>query len=191
VWTMPRRFSSQEALALEAVARGPLFDRAAQLDTAQPDPSVLLRDVHDRAARELLAADIAALAKAFGALLDRRHLSASLSVVRQDACRKLHFDAVTLRLLCTYSGPGTEWVRDEDAVRANLGRTDVDFDTANDSVLRRPGALRRCGPGDVIVLKGDAFAGNRGRGAIHRSPPVEGTGLSRLVFKLDEHACGC
>jgi len=191
VWTLQRRFVPAEARALERVAAGPAFEWNGRVDVARPDPTELLAEVHDPLARELLARDIASLVRAFGALLQRRHLHASLGVVRHDACRKLHADHVTVRLLCTYAGRGTEWVPNEDAVRANLGRIDVDFDTANRSVLRRPDALRRCEAGDVILLKGDAFQGNRGRGAVHRSPPIEADGLSRLVFKLDEHRCGC
>ena len=64
----------------------------------------------------------------FGALLGRKHIHAGLSVQRTDGCRKIHTDFVSLRLLCTYAGPGTDWLPNEDLVREHLGRTDVDVD---------------------------------------------------------------
>lgn len=189
--TFARRLLPEVAAALRVVAASTTFVREAQLDTGSPAIWPLLEHVADPLARSFLAADIAALASDFGRVLDRRHVHAKLSVVHDDGCRKLHTDNVTVRLLCTYAGPGTEWVPDADVVRENLGRVDVDVDTANRSVLRRPGVVRVCEEGDVILLKGEAYRGNRGRGAVHRSPPIRARGLRRLLLKIDEHPCGC
>lgn len=155
-----------------------------------PDVDPLLTEVRDPAARAFLAKDIRAIVTAFGQLLARRHVHARLTLVDDDACRKLHTDNVTIRLICTYAGPATEWVRDADVLRENLCRIDVDVDTANRSILRRPDALQRAQPGDVLLLKGEAYPGNRGRGAVHRSPPIRDRGLRRLVLGLDEHELG-
>lgn len=189
--TVARPLRPALASALRRTADGREFDHSAQLDVAHPDPTPLLGDVVDPLARSFLAADIAALAAQFGAVLRRRHVQARLSVVAADGCRKLHTDYVTVRLLCTYAGLGTEWVADADLVRKNLARIDVDIETANRSVLKRPEALRACNAGDVILLKGETYEGNRGRGAVHRSPPIEAHGLRRLLLKIDEHPCGC
>lgn len=172
------------------LASGAAFG-ASQLDGRRPDPAPLLVGVPRGETRRYLERDIAAQAHRLAGLLDRRHVHARLSVIADDACRKLHADHVSIRLLCTYVGPGTEWVEDADVVRSNLCRIDVDVPTANRSVLRRPDAIRRCGAGDVLLLKGDAYRGNQGRGAVHRSPPIEGSGTARLVLKIDEHPCGC
>jgi hypothetical protein len=45
--------------------------------------------------------------------------------------------------------------------------------------------VRCANTGDVLVLKGELWPNNRGRGAIHRSPPIEGTGSRRLVLIID------
>jgi hypothetical protein len=177
--------------ALEEVARGEIFERHARLDVGALDLTELLQPVSNRLARRFLEDDITALARAFGAMLGRRHVHGQLAVLRHDACAKFHSDNVTVRLLCTYAGPGTEWIRNEDVVRHNLARTDVDLETANRSVLRVSDAIRRVAAGDVLLLKGEAFAGNRGSGAVHRSPPIAAQGLRRLVFKIDEQPCGC
>lgn len=188
---LERTLVPSAARALEEVAHGDLFEHSATLDVARLDPSELLQPVSNPLARRFLAQDIVVFARDFGAALGRRHLHVQLAVLAHDGCRKFHTDNVTVRLLCTYAGPGTQWVRNEDAVRDNLGRTDVDLDTANRSVLRVADAVRQCNTGDVLLLKGEAFAGNHGFGVVHRSPPIAERSLRRLVFKIDERPCGC
>ena len=151
----------------------------------------MLAPIRDAAVADFLEADIGYLARQFGAVLGRRHVQASLEIQRTDGCRKIHADTVTVRLLCTYAGPGTDWLPDADLVREHLVPGTLDTETANRLVIREGGALRRCEPGEVLLLKGHTFPGNAGRGAAHRSPPIEASGVSRLVLKLDEHRCGC
>jgi len=188
---LERRLPLEVAAALDEEARGEAFMRTATLDAHAADARELLDTIAHPVARRFLEEDIARLAEDYGAMLGRRHLHAELAVVAHDACRKFHTDNVTVRLLCTYSGPGTQWVRNEDVVRTNLGRIDVELEEANRSVLRRADAVQHCGAGDVLLLKGEAFAGNRGFGAVHRSPPIVARSLRRLVFKIDERPCGC
>lgn len=187
----PRPLDPFLAARLEAVAQRHDFAYAVRLDTAAPDPRLLLSAIEDAVAKDFLAADIRALTAQLGAILDRRHVHAKLQVIRTDGCRKIHVDHVGLRLICTYAGPGTDWLDNAHLVRENLGRMDVDIDTANRSVIRAGGALRRCAAGDVLLLKGEGHPGNDGRGAAHRSPPLGASGVARLVLKLDEHPCGC
>lgn len=53
------------------------------------------------------------------------------------------------------------------------------------SGLMRPGAqIVRAAAGDVVLLKGDSWPGNAGRGAIHRSP-AQSANEARLVLTLD------
>lgn len=184
-----RPLPSEIATALEKVAAGPLFAVKTTLYADAPDLSEHLEAVSDLRARAFLEADMTAMVRQFAAQLDRRHVQASLAVVTNDACRKYHVDHVTVRLICTYAGPGTEWLRDEDVERKNLARTDVEVDAANRSVLREGGSVRHCRAGDILLLKGERFEGNRGRGAVHRSPPIARQGLRRLVFKIDPKLC--
>jgi hypothetical protein len=85
-----------------------------------------------------------------------------LEHVIDDPCRKFHVGSVGLRLLCTYAGPGTEWIE--------------------------PGGnIRRMTTMEVAVFKGSAFLG-AGPRVLHRSPPVSsGTFVdqSRLVLCID------
>ena len=188
---LERSFAPEVAEALAQVAASPRFETHARLDLTHLDPAELLEPVSNQLARQFLAEDIKSLARDFGNALGRVHLHAQLVVMTHDGCRKLHADNVTMRLLCTYAGPGTQWLADEHVVRNNLARVDVDVETANRSVVRAPGRVQTCDTADIVLLKGEAFEGNRGRGAVHRSPPIEAEGLRRLVFKIDENRCGC
>jgi hypothetical protein len=97
-----------------------------------------------------------------------------LDAIAGDACRRWHRDCVPLRLICTYRGPGTQWVAPAlgDAVMA---RPDDDapqaiaFDT-----------------GDGALFKGCGWPGQpHDGGVVHRSPRIAGTGITRLVLVLD------
>jgi hypothetical protein len=126
---------------------------------------------------------VATLVGRFFALSRAETVRAELAVVAHDKCRKFHADYVGLRLLCTYAGPGTEWVEEAAVDRAALDHAEVCVDTCNARVVR--GALvHRCAPFDVLVLKGHHWPGNDGFGAVHRSPPVEAAGARRLVLTL-------
>ncbi|MGH1344586.1 MAG: DUF1826 domain-containing protein [Nannocystales bacterium] len=191
VLVVERTTHASVAAALDEVARGDAFEHGANLDAAQPDLEELLQPILNPVARRFLEQDIASITRDYGALLGRRHVHGQLSVVEHDGCRKLHVDHVSVRLLCTYSGPGTQWVRNEDVVRSNLARIDVDIDEANRSVLQHRDAIQQCKTGDILLLKGEGFGEGRGSGAVHRSPPIVDRELRRLVFKIDEGPCGC
>lgn len=134
-----------------------------------------------------LVADIARVARAFAALRPGVSVGASLEIVTHDKCRRFHADARTLRAVCTYAGPGTEWVEDGVVDRLALERRDptIPIPVQNAAIVRDEAAIRRARAGDVVLLKGDDAAGNEGRGAVHRSPPIEERGLLRLVLTLD------
>jgi hypothetical protein len=96
-----------------------------------------------------------------------------------DGCRRFHVDHTRLRLLCTYRGPGTEWLAHDQVDRQALAAHQP-----NDAILRH-GQPRHLEPFWVGVLKGERFPGNAGRGLVHRSPPVADTGTTRVLVCLD------
>jgi hypothetical protein len=138
----------------------------------RPPFTVTVVDTPDMAARRLcrdlmlfhwpMYADFRRLAGRFSTLAASPLVRMRLEHVVDDSCRKFHVDAVGLRLLCTYAGPGTEWI-------APGGKT------------RRMKAM------EVAIFKGTAFPGSGPR-VMHRSPPLStGTsaGQSRLVLCID------
>ena len=160
------------------------FHHGARLSTINTDPSDLLVSVHDETLRTFLADDIRLLAGQLGVLLNRQHLHAQLFIQRSDGCRKIHADNVSIRLLCTYAGPGTDWLPDQDVNRKYLGASKLNATAANKRIIRRGSTLRRTVPGEVLLLKGNAHPGNAGRGAAHRSPPLGASSAARLVLKI-------
>lgn len=131
-------------------------------------------------ARAWLTMDIAILIARLAHLADARRLRVSFGVVRTDQCPKFHVDYVRYRLVTTYLGPGTEWVPDEAVRREALDHPPDCPCDANKQIVRESSAIRHAVPGDVIVMKGALHPDLQG--AVHRSPPIEGTGRVRVVL---------
>ncbi|WDF70924.1 DUF1826 domain-containing protein [Novosphingobium sp. KACC 22771] len=109
-----------------------------------------------------LGHDIAELAHRFAALLVLTQVKVRLEVIETDACRKFHADVVTARLLTTYAGQGTQWTQ-------TRGGDDA--------------PIRQMRAGDVGIFKGRLSVGEPQ--ILHRSPPIAGTGESRLLLAID------
>lgn len=116
--------------------------------------------------RTWLINDIALLAKQISAQFGASHVQLRIENVRDNACRRFHIDTVQARLICTYFGPGTEY-----------GLSD-DEDTA-------PVDVSRIQTGLAILFKGKLWQGDNQKRLKHRSPPIEGLGLSRLVVVIE------
>lgn len=115
--------------------------------------------------RDLLVADVTALAQAFAEIMQTPWLRLRFGVVTTNACRKFHIDAVTARLVCTYRGRGTQY--------------GVSTDSAD------PVRVLSVPTGSPILLRGTLWPVRPDAGLRHRSPPIEGTGETRSVLVLD------
>jgi len=112
-----------------------------------------------------LVADIAALADRFADVMRTTDIRARLEVVTTNACTRVHADYTDVRLITTYSGPGTDYAEGDDSGCC----------------------LSRIPTGWVGLFKGQLY----GRGhapCLHRSPPVAETGEARLVLVIDTPA---
>jgi hypothetical protein len=130
-----------------------------------------LGGVPDRGLAEALAADVADLVRIAARLIGRDEVSVRLEAISGNACSRFHADRVALRLIATYRGPGTEWV-DEDALPPGADPRDPPAQ-----------AVRRVPTGAVGLFKGSLATA---RPAMHRSPPIAGTGAVRLLLCIDE-----
>jgi hypothetical protein len=115
--------------------------------------------------RERLVDDIAALADIFSGLMRARWLRLRLDAVTANACRRFHIDAVTARLVCTYRGTGTQYGISTDGAE--------------------PRRIFTVPTGAPILLRGTLWPENPRSGLLHRSPPIEDSGETRLVLVLD------
>lgn len=119
----------------------------------------------ESAARDWLIEDITALAEGFTGLMRARFLRLRLDVIETDACRRFHIDAVTARLICTYRGTGTQYgISLEGEVPRRVFTTPT---------------------GAPLVLRGTLWPGDPPSGLLHRSPPIGGSGETRLLLVLD------
>ncbi len=104
-------------------------------------------------------------------------LSVRIERVIGDGCRLFHVDRLCARLICTWTGAGTEWLPEGSFDRSGLGCG------CNDHVLNL-GATRQIPTGAVALLRGDACQGQEGAGLVHRSPPGR-PGRARLLIAVD------
>ncbi|MGF1446368.1 MAG: DUF1826 domain-containing protein [Pikeienuella sp.] len=115
--------------------------------------------------RDRLIDDVAALSERFAGLMEAPYLRLRLDVITTNACRRFHIDSVTARLICTYRGTGTQY---------GLAVAGAE----PDPILTVP-------TGAPILLRGTLWPGQAQSGLLHRSPPIAGTGETRLVLVLD------
>jgi hypothetical protein len=125
-----------------------------------------LSGVPDNAQRARLIDDIAALAELFAALMQAPFLRLRLDRVTTNACRKFHIDAVKARLICTYRGTGTQYGVSPDGAE--------------------PRRVFTVPTGAPLLLRGTLWPERPASRLLHRSPPIEATGETRLVLVLDQ-----
>ena len=140
----PDRIDDLDFVCPVAAARAEVFDGLAQANyPADPGTAWLADDIADLIAR-------------YAATLDLADVALRLEIIDTDACRRFHADVVTARAICTYRGPGTQWLDDA--------------------------AIRDLGTGDVGLMKGRLWSNQP---LVHRSPPIAQTGQWRLVLVLN------
>lgn len=115
--------------------------------------------------RNWLVDDVCLLAETLARLMSAPYLQLRFDVVSDDACRKFHMDMIRVRLICTYRGRGTQYGLVKDA---------------ND-----PEHILNVPTGDPILLRGTLWKDQTDGCVRHRSPPIAGTGETRLVLVLD------
>lgn len=121
-------------------------------------------------AAEQIGHDIADLTRMFADIAGLRFVDVRLETVTGDACWKFHVDRVAFRLICTYSGSGTQYVPPDFGRQAIAQQRDY------------TGPLAMIETDDVAIFKGAEASGHDG--IVHRSPPIRGSGQSRLMICL-------
>jgi hypothetical protein len=135
-------------------------DVALDLATDAPVDDVLHAAGYPDTAIAPIAADIGLLVRHHAALTGSGRLALRLEVVETDACRRFHADYGTLRLLCSYIGPATQWHR-----------------------IATPDLIHQVPTGAAAVFKGRLLLDPPT--VLHRSPPIAARGGRRLMLVLD------
>ncbi|WP_430459548.1 DUF1826 domain-containing protein [Thalassolituus sp. LLYu03] len=116
------------------------------------------------------------LCEAFSTLFDSKNVALRIVRLQSAMCPKFHVDRIPVRLICTFAGPATQWLTDDNCDRSQLG--------GRGDACRDWQFIRQLTAGDVALMKGDGWEGNEGCGLVHRSPDVK-DGERRLVLTLD------
>ena len=145
-------------------------------DDADPNLHGLASGFSDLEGYEGFIADVSWLVSAFACLLGAQRIGLRLRVLDTAMCPRFHVDHVPVRLITTYAGIGSQWLKEGEIDRRQLGKPEAE--PQNNSLIQQITS------GEVALLKGEKWHGNEGFGLIHRSPQPA-PGERRLILTLD------
>lgn len=123
--------------------------------------------------------DMTRLSEVFFDFAGHRPVTVRLETLARTGCPRFHVDHSYLRLVCTYRGPGTEWLDD-----AQVDRAAQASGAPNEAIVRF--GHPRCMPTFAVgLMKGCGYPGCADAGLVHRSPTVEPGDPARVLFCLD------
>ncbi len=172
VWDRPDPLSPQlvaqacdERIAIKSWL--PIADLDAALNRSLPGD-------HYRSLRD----DLFLLADMTACLFGVEEVGLRVMALTKPMCPRFHVDRIPVRLLCTYGGPGSEWLPGN-VVPAGLL-------TPGEDQYGRVAAeqVAQLATGQVALFKGDTWRDNPGSGVVHRSPSLS-PGQQRLLVTLD------
>lgn len=175
IWERPPQPAWQSFVQAFSDEAGEL-ERFVTLSHSDSALEVLPRWASDLEGVNAWVRDVDELLEMYHCLFEPVAVGLRLHVLRGTMCPRFHVDRVPVRLLCTYRGVGTEWLPESAVTRpGEEGPLPVQ--------QIAPEQIRQLATGDVALLKGEAWAGNEGRGLVHRSPaPAD---EPRLVIGID------
>lgn len=145
-------------------------------EDTEPNLRGLASGFSDLEGYEGFIADVSWLVSAFACLLGAKRIGLRLRVLDKAMCPRFHVDHVPVRLITTYAGVGSQWLKEGGMDRRQLSQPEAE---PTESSL-----IQQIDSGAVALLKGEKWHGNEGFGLIHRSPPL-GPGERRLILTLD------
>ncbi|TFY93339.1 DUF1826 domain-containing protein [Pseudomonas nabeulensis] len=143
-------------------------------EDAAPNLQGLASSCRDLEGYEGFIADVAWLVSAFACLLGAKRIGVRLRLLDKAMCPRFHVDHVPVRLITTYAGVGSQWLREGVMDRRQLSQPDAEPSERIEQI--------QCG--EVALLKGTKWHGNEGYGLIHRSPALKAD-ERRLILTLD------
>ncbi len=126
-----------------------------------------------------LKADLEDLFIQFRELTKAGNFRLFFATVRNNMCRKFHTDINDLRMLCTYVGPGTLWLSEDNINRAAENSEDEELLVIDED------RIMQASEGDVLVLKGAIYPKEETTPILHRSPTIEESGQKRILLRID------
>ena len=147
-----------------------------ELDSEEAEPNLLglAAGCRDLEGYDGFIADVAWLVSAFACLLGAKRIGVRLRLLDKAMCPRFHVYHVPVRLITTYAGIGSQWLREGVMDRRQLSQADAEPSERIEQI--------HCG--EVALLKGEKWRGNEGYGLIHRSPALAAN-ERRLILTLD------
>lgn len=128
----------------------------------------------DQVLWDLFIEDVESLVFTYAKITSAKLVDVRLEKINDNACCKFHRDFVKTRLLTTYRGPNTEWIRPEYSEQAICQQKHY------------IGPIEKLPTYGVLIFRGNV--GKIETGIVHRSPPIENTGHNRLLLCLNEES---
>lgn len=120
-----------------------------------------------------LSTDVAQLVNTFCRLFALSRARLCLSVLEHVMCPRFHTDRVPCRLVTTYQGAATEWLRHDAVDRSKLGLGNAGLADERSGLFAGEHEIQRLSCGDVALLKGELWRDYEGAGLVHRSPAAD------------------
>ena len=180
VVTLRRTPSSDLREDAQRAAASPGFQRISEIGTESTS-----RDLeHKLGGFPHLALDARFWSQVLVDITGCQSVGLRLAAMESPMCPRFHVDLVTLRLVVTYQGPGTEFVSNNRVDRTHLGHSTSRGSAGSSAPAVTPEDIQSANSFDIVLLKGEAWPENKGFGAVHRSPPMMDS-APRLVMTLD------
>tara|TARA_B100001741_G_scaffold287680_1_gene265329 strand:- start:462 stop:1103 length:642 start_codon:yes stop_codon:yes gene_type:complete len=129
---------------------------------------------------KLIIDDIIFLLNQFKEISEVKSFKLLLAIVDNDMCRRFHTDLNYIRMLCTYIGPGTLWLSEN-----NLNRAALDDLESNNSIVVNNDLINQVSTGSVAILKGGLYPRKGTKAIVHRSPNIQESQQKRLLLRID------
>lgn len=164
----------------------PSIEGSGNVDDIGPQMDAVLRPIvaNSAAAYHEFKQDILSLAHKFAALVPSSYYRWRIAKVQGNMCKRFHSDINDLRLLCTYYGPGTLWLPNDNINQTAMRKGLFDEIVIDNSRVEQAKAY------EVVVLKGALHTHCTPGALIHRSPTIEELGQVRILFRLDTAGFG-
>jgi hypothetical protein len=128
--------------------------------------------------------DIASIAEIFADLFDLSHVGLRLELLNKTMCPRFHVDKLMCRLVSTYAGNTTQWLTEDNVDRTKLGAGANGLPDETSGIYINEEAIQQASPGDVLLMKGQAWPNSSLPALVHRSPSA--SALSpRLLLGID------
>jgi len=195
IWNRPRRPEWNHAITkilthpnkLHLDLTAPSANEIAAFIQSQTVP-----DPETSASVESLAADIFDLSRRFAALAEIKHPRVRLTRIEDEGCALFHADTLVLRMLCTYAGPGTQWLENNNVRRDELGCRGRTLAEATAAIVVHSEKIRTLPEAHVAIVKGRLYEEEKHNALVHRSAPLRHPADYRLRLCIDyPNNCAC